>query len=91
MTQIAIPSMTERQAGEHPHRSKRRPNRTLRRLRLWLFLWQRRRSERLASDRLRAEIADPRLMHDVGLLPLPPSHLERWMIATLKHRRQRYD
>lgn len=83
MTPVAIPSVTDRVAAD---RSAGRPRRirALRRLRLWLLTWPRRRSELLGSDRLRA---DPGLRRDLGLAPLPPDHFERWVTATLNHRR----
>lgn len=87
MTQIAIPTMTDRMAAEHRHLAKARLVRTLRRLRLMLLLWRRRRSERLALVRLLAEISDPRLIRDVGLPPPPPRRLERWITASFEHRR----
>lgn len=71
-----------------PGRNARRHaawDRLLRRLSVSSRLWARRRARRRFVTRVLAETDDPRILADLGIDPVRPHHVERWMMAMLDH------
>ena len=71
-----------------PDRKARRSSvwdRLLRRLAVLSRLWARRAARRRFVNRVLAETHDPRILVDLGIGPVRPRHVERWMMAMLYH------
>lgn len=48
-------------------------------------LWGRRRAQRRFVNQLLAETRDPRILGDLGIVPVRQPHVERWITAILWH------
>lgn len=57
----------------------------LRRLVVSSRLWARRRARRRFVSRVLVETHDPRILADLGIDPIRPHHVERWVMAMLYH------
>lgn len=60
-------------------------DRLLRRLAVSSRLWARRHARRRFVNRVLAETHDPRILADLGIGPVRPHYVERWMMAMLYH------
>lgn len=71
------------------------PNRNVRRHAAWEWLlrrlavssrlWARRHARRRFVNRVLAETHDPRILADLGIGPVRPRHVERWLMAMICH------
>jgi hypothetical protein len=60
-------------------------DRLIRRLSVSSRLWARRHARRRFASRILAETRDPRILADLGMGPVRPRHVERWIMAMLYH------
>lgn len=59
--------------------------RLLRRLAVSSRLWARRHARRRFVNRVLAETRDPRILADLGIDPVRPDPVERWVMAMFYH------